>query len=163
MIAVDIIRNMSFDDHHHTSLLDHSDDFLTAILTPLADSNDEIDEDEMGKLPIRLQYYDGDRESDPLIRQKLIETLYQLCATRSSREILRSKGIYYILRELDKATTEPADPSLPPPKMKLADQEHTLHALIGMLIRYEADLDIDPSLESIRTLGEPKITEITEE
>ncbi|KAK0421259.1 hypothetical protein QR680_015142 [Steinernema hermaphroditum] len=160
LIAVDIIRNLSFDDENHKTILDDSDNFLTAVLAPLADSNDEIDEEEMSKLPIRLQYYDGDRESDPIIRQKLIETLYQLCATKTSREVLRSKGVYYILRELDKATAEPADPNAPPPKMKLTDQEHTLHALIGMLIRYEADLDIDPSLESIRDLGEPKIKEI---
>lgn len=163
LIAVDIIRNMSFDDENHQAILDSDDDFLTAALAPLADSNDEIDEEEMSKLPIRLQYYDGNRESNPIIRQKLIETFYQLCATKASRELLRSKGIYYILRELDKATAEPTDPNAPPPKMKLTDQEHTLHALIGMLIRYEADLDIDPNMESIRSLGEPKITEIFDE
>ncbi|TKR67382.1 hypothetical protein L596_023543 [Steinernema carpocapsae] len=162
MIAIDIIRNLSFDDENHTALLDADEDFLTAVLSPLADSNDDLEDDEISKLPIRLQYYDGDRETDAGIRQKLIETLYQLCATKASREVLRSKGVYYILRELDKATAEPTDPSAPPPKMKLTDQEHTLHALIGMLIRYEADLDIDPNLESIRSLGEPRITEITE-
>ncbi|CAJ0567978.1 unnamed protein product, partial [Mesorhabditis spiculigera] len=100
------------------------------------------------KLPLALQYYEGSRESVPEIRQKLVEALYQLCSTKHGRCSLRKKGAYALLRELDKATSEKRpDPNAPPPKMKpptlLAQEEHTLHALIGILIRYEEDLGID--------------------
>lgn len=43
------------------------------------DVNDELDEDEMGKLPLRLQYFEKSREPNELVRQKLIETLFQVC------------------------------------------------------------------------------------
>lgn len=45
---------------------------------------------------------DKKRESDPDIRKMLLDALAQLCATRTSREYLRSKGTYEILRELHK-------------------------------------------------------------
>lgn len=42
------------------------------------------------------------REDDPGLRKVLLECLLQLCATRKSREHLRSKGVYEILREYHK-------------------------------------------------------------
>lgn len=146
-VAADILRNMCFEESIHEQLLDDSDEFLVSLLQPLADANDNLDDEEMQKLPVRLQYYEGERESSSLVRQKLIEALYQLCATRHGREALRKKGVYALLRELDRATTEPADPKAPPPKMRppqlLAQEEHTLHALIGVLIRYEEEMGVE--------------------
>uniref|UniRef100_A0A1I7XA34 T-box domain-containing protein n=1 Tax=Heterorhabditis bacteriophora TaxID=37862 RepID=A0A1I7XA34_HETBA len=62
----------------HTSLLDESDSFLEALLVPLADAADELDEEETQKLPINMQYFEGVREKSSNIRQKLIEALYQM-------------------------------------------------------------------------------------
>lgn len=50
---------------------------------------------------------DKQRESDPDIRKMLLDSLNQLCATRSAREFLRSKGTYEILRELHKWEKDP--------------------------------------------------------
>ncbi|CAJ0567979.1 unnamed protein product, partial [Mesorhabditis spiculigera] len=145
--GVDVLRNLCFDEALHDKLLDDKDHFLVALLTPLADEQDALDDEEIEKLPLALQYYEGSRESVPEIRQKLVEALYQLCSTKHGRCSLRKKGAYALLRELDKATSEKPDPNAPPPKMKpptlLAQEEHTLHALIGILIRYEEDLGID--------------------
>ncbi|CAI2348894.1 unnamed protein product [Caenorhabditis sp. 36 PRJEB53466] len=149
--AADILRNLAFDDGLHATLLDTSDEYLSAILAPLMDVNDSLDEDETSKLPVRLQYYEKPREPNDIVRQKLIEGLFQLCATKHGREVLRAKGVYPAMRELDKAT-EAAD-GRAGKKLLSSQQEHTLHALIGILIRYESEMDVDPTLNSIRDLG----------
>ncbi|KAF1760264.1 hypothetical protein GCK72_008510 [Caenorhabditis remanei] len=120
-------------------------------MAPLMDVDDGLDDEEMLKLPVRLQYYERHRDKNDIVRQKLIETLFQLCATKHGRETLRSKGVYPAMRELDKATEEAV--SKKEHKLLSSQQEHTLHALIGILIRYESEMDVDPNLPSIRDLG----------
>ncbi|PAV74809.1 hypothetical protein WR25_11825 [Diploscapter pachys] len=146
----------------HPKLLDQDDAFLCALVAPLLDESAKFDDDEMAKLPLRLQYFEGKREQNQEIRQAIIEALYQLCATKFGRESLRSKGIYPALRELDKSQQavdrneqEKQDDK---PKMQAigvlgGEEEHTLHALIGILIRYESEMDIDPNLDTIRSLS----------
>lgn len=53
---------------------------------------------------VSLQYLDADkqRESDADLRNMFLDCLSQLCATKKSREFLRSKGAYEILREYHK-------------------------------------------------------------
>ncbi|VDP38779.1 unnamed protein product, partial [Heligmosomoides polygyrus] len=87
-------------------MLDESDVYLVALLVPLADCADELSDEEMQKLPLRLQYYEGTRDASIELRKKLVEALYQLCATRHSRERLRQRGVYAILREMDRASDE---------------------------------------------------------
>jgi len=145
-IAVCIARNISFDDELHEPLLTGSA-FITAVLAPLADRNDELDDEERAKLPVQLQYHDMQREEDGDIRLKLVETLYQLCATVVGRESLRSNGAYALLRELDKATEQEGD----------RDERHalfkrTLHSVIGVTICLEGEMGISPHLQSIRSL-----------
>uniref|UniRef100_A0A0N5CGR5 Protein HGH1 homolog n=1 Tax=Strongyloides papillosus TaxID=174720 RepID=A0A0N5CGR5_STREA len=146
LMAIDIMRNLSFDDNLHGKLLEESDDFLAAILSLITDECYELDDDEQAKLPLDLQYYEGKRVNDEIIEEKIVETLYQLCATKVGRNTLRSKGVYPLLREFDKATS---DSNV---KLKMADQENTLHALIGVLIRYEEEMEIPNDLYSIRNL-----------
>ncbi|KHJ97240.1 hypothetical protein OESDEN_02778, partial [Oesophagostomum dentatum] len=141
----------------HQTLLGDNDLYLVTLLSPLADCDDELSDEEIQKLPLRLQYYEGKRENSVEVRQKLIEALYQLCATKHSRERLREKGVYALLRELDKATedTKSFEPGMIGEggvKLLTAQQEHTLHALIGILIRYEDEMAIDPSVDSLRSL-----------
>ncbi|CAB3401272.1 unnamed protein product [Caenorhabditis bovis] len=152
--AADILRNLAFDDGLHVQLLDTNDDYLVAVLAPLMDVNDNLDEEEIAKLPLRLQYYEKSRDENPTVRQKLIEALFQLCATKHGRQVLRAKGVYAAMRELDKSgETESGEESERAKTLLSSQQEHTLHALIGILIRYESEMDVDPSLETIRHLG----------
>ncbi|VDN03351.1 unnamed protein product [Thelazia callipaeda] len=62
----------------HTFLLDEDDEFLTALLKPIADVNDNLKEEEIEKLPINLQYYEGHRCQDTLITDSIVDSLYQL-------------------------------------------------------------------------------------
>lgn len=59
-------------------LLDESDVYLVALLVPLADCADELSDEEMQKLPLRLQYYEGTRDASIELRKKLVEALYQV-------------------------------------------------------------------------------------
>ncbi|VDL80581.1 unnamed protein product [Nippostrongylus brasiliensis] len=143
----------------HPLLLDDSDVYLVALLAPLADSADELSDDEIQKLPLRLQYYEGTRDSSVEVRQKSVEALYQLCATRHAREHLRRRGVYALLRELDRASDEGDEDKKKPQsgwiggvKLLAAQQEHTLHALIGILIRLEDEMEVDPNVASLRAL-----------
>ncbi|KHN72941.1 FAM203 family protein, partial [Toxocara canis] len=138
----------------HNVLLDGSDEFLSCVLKPLADANDNLDDEEIEKLPLQLQYYDGQRCADTIIVDKLVEALYQLCATTHGRNVLRAKGVYAILRELDKATTKNDGKDMRAGGMMLLDSGHSssLHALIGILVRHESEMEIDPGLSSIRHL-----------
>jgi len=80
----------------------NNDDFICSLMLPLAGStSEELTDAENDKLPIDLQYLpiDKQRESDRDIQQILLETILLLCATKSVREYLRSKEIYFILRQ----------------------------------------------------------------
>lgn len=64
----------------------------------------------------------------------LLESLAQLCATRSAREFLRSKGTYELLRELHKwECTEDGD------KLALISCEN----VVDILIRTEEEIGND--------------------
>lgn len=43
-----------------------------------------------------------ERETDASLRKMLLESLLQLCATKTNRQHLRSKGVYPILRAYHK-------------------------------------------------------------
>jgi hypothetical protein len=100
-----LLKNACFDHESHEQIIHHighNDDFICALLLPLAGSTaDELTNEENEQLPIDLQYLPSDkqREIDRDIQQILLETILLLCATKSIREYLRSKNIYYILRQ----------------------------------------------------------------
>ncbi|KAH8385873.1 hypothetical protein KR200_003034 [Drosophila serrata] len=101
--TIGILKNVCFDAVYHDVILNEQDSILVAILQPLCGPEEFSDEDN-DKLPIELQYLPESktREEDPDLRKMLLECLLQLCSTRRSREILRAKGTYEILRELHK-------------------------------------------------------------
>jgi hypothetical protein len=100
-----LLKNCCFDHESHEQLVHHlgnTDDFICALLLPLAGSTaDELTDAENEKLPIDLQYLPSNkqRESDRDIQQILLETILLLCATKPIREYLRSKDIYFVLRQ----------------------------------------------------------------
>ena len=80
-------------------------DILPRLLLPLAGPTpEELSAEDVDTLPLDLQYLDEDKtvEEDPDIRKMLLESVHQLCATRKCREMIRSKGTYFILRQLHK-------------------------------------------------------------
>ncbi|XP_030376306.1 protein HGH1 homolog [Scaptodrosophila lebanonensis] len=101
--TIGIIKNICFDPVYHDIILNDNDEILCAILNPLC-GPEEFSDEENDKMPIALQYLSESktRETDPDLRQMLLECLLQLCATRRFREHLRSKGVYEILREYHK-------------------------------------------------------------
>ncbi|VDO50185.1 unnamed protein product [Brugia timori] len=58
--------------------MDKNDEFLSTLLKPLADINDNLKDDEIEKLPLQLQYYEGHRCQDFSITTKVVEALYQV-------------------------------------------------------------------------------------
>lgn len=90
-----------------------------------------------------------------------IKFFLQFCATKTGRETLRKKGIYTILRELDKSqksSTEKNNLNLLSNNFSEANwgefknEDRTLHALIGILIQYEEEMEIPDGTFSLREL-----------
>lgn len=104
--ATGILKNVCFDSARHDWLLSESVNVLPFILLPLA-GPEEYSEEDNDKFPIELQYLDADKQREPDVdlRNMLLDCLSQLCATTRSRELLRSKGAYEILREYHKWET----------------------------------------------------------
>ncbi|KAI9580927.1 protein HGH1 homolog [Glossina fuscipes] len=98
--VIGILKNICFDPLYHEIILREPDDILNVILYPLC-GPEEFTDEENELLPMELQYLPDTkkREADPGLRKMLLECLLQLCATRKSRQHLRSKGVYEILRE----------------------------------------------------------------
>ncbi|OMH83509.1 Protein HGH1-like protein [Zancudomyces culisetae] len=94
------IKNVCFDLEAHERLL-HELNILPYILLPLC-GNDEYDENDMDGMPDEVQFLGDDKkiETDPALRNSLLEALILLCTKRSSREYLREKKVYSILRQL---------------------------------------------------------------
>uniref|UniRef100_A0A0B6Z7H2 Protein HGH1 homolog n=1 Tax=Arion vulgaris TaxID=1028688 RepID=A0A0B6Z7H2_9EUPU len=154
------LKNCCFEYDYHSWLLSDDVDILSRLLLPLA-GGDELDDDEMEKLPVDLQYLplDKKREPDHEIRGMLIEAITQLCSTKNGRMIVKDKNAYVILRELHKWEKNPA--------AKLACQK-----LCELLISDEPDegmedlhtVDVPAHLaEKFEKLDEDLLKDMTEE
>ena len=131
--VVGTIRNCCFDTDHHDWLISDKVDIVPRLVLPLAGpASDDITEEEMDSLPVDLQYLDEDKkvEGDVDIRIMLLESLTQLCATKSGREQLREMNIYVILRELHKTEKDRA--------CLLAVEN-----LVDILIKREDEINVD--------------------
>jgi len=132
--VIGTLRNCCMDPKHHQWLLDESQvDILPKLLLPLAGPTpDCFDPEEIDQLPMDLQYLDDDKEveSDPDLKKMLLESLYQLCATRPCREYIRSKNAYLILRELHKTEKE-------------QDMKDTIEDVVQLLIKKEDEIQVD--------------------
>ncbi|CAD5221995.1 unnamed protein product [Bursaphelenchus xylophilus] len=101
-VVASIILNISCHVETHPLFLDDPH-VLCDILDPFADEDYEIDDEEMDKLPLNLQYVDHKRSNSTELLDTLIEILAQLCSTKDGRRVLRHMHIYIILREFDKS------------------------------------------------------------
>ncbi|CCD24504.1 Hgh1p NDAI_0D01900 [Naumovozyma dairenensis CBS 421] len=104
------IKNSLFDSEHHVELLsDENINLLPYILLPITSYKDsEIDEEDMFNLPDELQLLPEDKTRDPInsIICAHLESILLLCSTKSSREYLRSKSVYPLVRELHKSVED---------------------------------------------------------
>lgn len=105
-----IVRNCCFESAKHEWLLSEDVDLLPALLLPLAGPEEFDDEDNEG-LPLDLQYLPASktREHDVDIRKMLVESVFQLCATKPGRLYVKKMNTYIIMRELHKWETDPAN------------------------------------------------------
>lgn len=105
------------------------------MIYPLA-GPEELAKQEMDQLPLDLQYLPSDkrRESNPELRQLLLEAILLLCSTRATRLIVRGANIYFLLREYFHWEMVPR-------------VSQTAHNLIDILIKTEAEINVDNLIE----------------
>ncbi len=102
------IKNSLFSIDSHEFLLNDSEiNLLPYLLLPLA-GPDGLDEEEMFALPDELQLLPDDKKREPLptIITTHLESLLLLCSTRKSRDYMREKSVYPIIRELHKVVSD---------------------------------------------------------
>lgn len=105
-----VIKNCLFETEYHDWLIEEDNDILTHLLLPLA-GPEEFTAEENDELSLDLQYLppDKQRETNREIVMLLVESLFQLCATKECRLKMKSTGCYYIMRELHKCCDEKDD------------------------------------------------------
>lgn len=106
-----IVKNCLLEvDCHQTILEDHDDTLLAALLGRLVHSECEFSDEDLDKmlLEISLEHRNTPSESDPAIREMVIESLIALGTTYEGRVILREKEVYPIIRECHKLETDDA-------------------------------------------------------
>lgn len=98
------IKNSLFDVDRHAALVEEPVNILPYILLPLA-GPEEMDDDDMFSLPEELQLLPADKQRDPvdLIVCTHLESLLLLCTSKETRQLLRDKSVYPLVRELHKA------------------------------------------------------------
>jgi len=102
-----IVKNSCFhygENAHRWLLADESEGgvgIITHLLLPLT-GGEQFSDEEMEKLPIDLQYLDEDkkRETDPDIRQILVECVTMLCTEKAGRELMRQQNVHLIIDNL---------------------------------------------------------------
>ncbi|KAK4050473.1 Protein hgh1 [Microbotryomycetes sp. JL221] len=111
------LKNSAFQKACHPRLIAPSNeakpaegciDILTQLLLPLC-GPEEFDLDDLDQLPTDLQLLPKDkaREPDANIRMILIEALVLLASTRTTREAMRNRGVYPVIKVAHLAETSP--------------------------------------------------------
>jgi len=187
--AVQLARNFCLDVDQHSFLLSYDEDtglekinsnteeydtesdLLIKLLKPLCDGSDQsgdtengdLDDEDIGKLPLDLQYLDEDvkREQDPEMRQLLVESVWLLCSTKKGRMTMKNCGVYQLIRRLHMFecgnSKKKYDFEGQGEKSSVAEAELKL---IELLIADEPD---KPELENFMTVEVPPLAEEVEE
>ncbi|KAG8200351.1 hypothetical protein JTE90_028533 [Oedothorax gibbosus] len=127
------LRNCCFEKSIHQKFLNEIE-ALPFLLLPLM-GVEEYEEEIMDKFPIDCQYLEPTkkRERLPQIRKALVHALALLCYTEEGWDYLKSKGTYYIVRDLHTWEEDP-------------DVQEAIETLVGYLLvlqykRPEIDTD----------------------
>eukprot|EP00752_Nemacystus_decipiens_P013017 g11515.t1 len=126
------VRNCCFEELDHPWLL-HEVKVVPHLLMRLADAGDEYDFDEKVILDPRVWRKDEGSDAAPrrrepvqCIKRDIVEALLQLCAILESRQSLRKFGVYFVIREMDKAEPD-------------AEISQVCYTLVNFLQRDEQD------------------------
>ncbi|KAI9291484.1 DUF383-domain-containing protein [Neoconidiobolus thromboides FSU 785] len=142
--VISAIKNCCFDSKYHLTLLNETgeSDILPYLLLPLC-GPEPFDDDDQEGMPTDLMLLPDDkkRESDPKLRATLVESLVLLTGTKDSRQALRDRKVYPVIRELHKFES-----GLSQPYQNCLDQ---MDALVNMLMRDEERTVIEPKVEEI--------------
>ncbi|CCH41209.1 hypothetical protein BN7_746 [Wickerhamomyces ciferrii] len=134
------IKNSLFEIDSHLDLLDESQaNILPYLLLPIASSKDaELDEDELFELPDELQLLSPDKTRDPVPEIIIVhlESLLLLCSSKETRNYLRTKSVYPLIRELHK-------------NIDNDDLADVVERLVNMLMRDEAPEGSEDKIEEI--------------
>ncbi|KAL3317901.1 hypothetical protein Ciccas_003440 [Cichlidogyrus casuarinus] len=88
---------------YHIDLIGNSDLFLDNLLLPLCTEISVIDEEDRSKLSEKLSLALGKQttktETQSDILTEILDALFLLCSSASSRNALRLKGTYFVLRD----------------------------------------------------------------
>ena len=124
--AASLFRNLSFDVKNHAKLLQ----FLPQLVYPLV-GGEEIEEEEIDKLPIELQYLPEDkaRESDRQTRNLISDTLFQMGGSYSVRKQLREQNYYILLKNYDQWEEE-------------SDARERIQNVIYLIIQDDGEVDL---------------------
>eukprot|EP00727_Mastigamoeba_balamuthi_P013789 m51a1_g9032 hypothetical protein (391) ;mRNA; f:228899-230437 len=93
------IRNLCFDKENHEMLLKEPNDVLSMLLVALR-GRKELDEKDTKGMPEAAKA-PRDRDSDLETRKIVLDSLVLLCTERNTREQLREKQVYPIVRDYD--------------------------------------------------------------
>ncbi|KAJ2801827.1 Protein hgh1 [Coemansia guatemalensis] len=102
------MKNVCFEKDKHREILDPQEtNMLPYILLPLC-GPEEFEIEDMEPMPEEIQLLGDDkkREADPKLRATLLEAINLLCTTFYGRNVLRSKNVYYVLREAHKVESD---------------------------------------------------------
>ncbi|OMJ22517.1 Protein HGH1-like protein [Smittium culicis] len=106
--VISVIKNVCFSYENVLQILDPEQiNLLPYILLPIL-GNEDYDEEDSDGMPEEVQLLDDDkkRESDPQLRLTLIEALLLLSVNRYSRDLLREKKVYPIVRTMHLTETD---------------------------------------------------------
>ncbi|PAA86228.1 hypothetical protein BOX15_Mlig003362g1, partial [Macrostomum lignano] len=108
-----LLKNLCFSSDLHPSLCDPACGLVVALATPLAGSEDSIDDEDMSRLPPALQFLPGSPEAaatrgDDWTLACCLDALLLLCASPAGRAHLKQCSVYFLLRELHKSAGLPA-------------------------------------------------------
>jgi hypothetical protein len=107
--VVVIVKNCLLEvDRHQAILEDHDDTLLAALLGRLVHPECIFSDEELDKmlLEISLEHRNTPAESDPAIREMIIESVLALGTSYEGRVILREKEVYSIIRECHKLESD---------------------------------------------------------
>jgi len=152
-----MLKNICFDSEVNSWLLGASVDLLPTLLKPLCGKEiANLDDDEMDKLPVDLQYLDEDieMEADSDIRLMLVETLMLLCNRKQDRTFVRDSSTYIVLRELHKVEMAEARES---------EINRIIQQVIDIMISDDADVDDIRTDVDIPEEVQTKLNDQTEE
>jgi hypothetical protein len=100
-----VVKNCLMEADRHAVLLEDLDDsLLSALLGRLCDPDCEFSEEELDAMliEVNLEHRTTPAESDPFIKQMVVESLIALGTTLKGRQLLRQKECYPVLRECHK-------------------------------------------------------------